>query len=99
MKGIYLTEEGKKEIETEMRELMTDIGHLTTSFLKEFDESCKKVIIEKRIKLNVYNNLLKSATILPVEESWGIVEKQTNMMDEHTLRLIYPSGVIIQPKQ
>jgi hypothetical protein len=88
MKGIYLTEEGKKEIETEMRELMTDIGHLTTSFLKEFDESCKKVIIEKRIKLNVYNNLLKSATILPVEESWDKC-----WFDE--LKDKYPNGVII----
>jgi hypothetical protein len=55
MKGIYLTLEGKQEIEAEMRELMTDIGNLTTSFLKEFDESCKKVIIEKRIKLNSFH--------------------------------------------
>jgi hypothetical protein len=50
-------------------------------------------------KISIYKEILSSATILPVKESWGIVEKQTNMMDEHQLRFIYDKGVIIQPKQ
>ena len=89
MKGIYLTQEGKQEIEAKIAEL-------------EYKKSLKSDdnnIWYFQGKIDDLKEMLTSATILPVEESWGVVEKQTNMMDEHQLRLIYDNGVIIQPKQ
>jgi hypothetical protein len=86
MKGIYLTEEGKKEIEAKIAEL-EQFSPIDT--FEDYTNFGKKQQLKE---------ILSSATILPVEESWGIVEKQTNMMDEHQLRFIYPQGVVIYKK-
>ena len=90
MKGIYLTEQGKQELEAKIAELEEKRNQDKADF--DWDRGNLR-------ELNIYKEILSSATILPVEENWGIVEKQTNMMDEHQLRLIYDKGVIIQPKQ
>ena len=89
MKGIYLTEEGKKDIKDQILEYES---LLTKS----------KVIGVEDLKTNYYIEFLKSillsATILPVEESWSILDKKTNKMDEDQLKFIYNKGVIIKPE-
>jgi hypothetical protein len=75
MKGIYLTPEGKQEIEAKIAEIESYEG-LESGMADTLKE------------------ILSSATILPVEESWGDVPMGVNECE-----LILPSGVIIQPKQ
>jgi hypothetical protein len=98
MKGIYLTPEGKQEIEAEIAELEM-INNLPTSdnnnFYKDYFFA----------RISVLKKILSSATILPVEESWEKLEE--NLLEglhEHTkledvISIDYPNGVIIQPKQ
>jgi hypothetical protein len=86
MKGIYLTEEGKKEIEDLIAKL-TDYKNKTHDIY-----AVGQIYILKQI--------LSSATILPVEESWEDVElypPDNESQMEKTLRL--KNGVIIQSKQ
>ena len=77
MKGIYLTEQAKQEIEAKIA-------------LYEFCNLLPHQVGE----IKVYKEILESATILPVEESWGRVPMGTNECE-----LLLPNGVIIQPKQ
>jgi len=55
MKGIYLTEEGKKEIEAKIAEL--EITGLVREHHLAYYE--------------IYKEILSSATILPVEDNWS----------------------------
>jgi hypothetical protein len=87
MKGIFLTQEGKKEIEAK-------IAYLEKWIQKENDECLLGHWKGEKI---IYEEILRSSTILPVEESWqDFSESETNFNfnQEH-----YPNGVIIQPKQ
>ncbi len=84
MKGIYLTEEAKAEIEAEIKNLEDrayDSGVNTDHYFNCFS------------KIEILQEILSSATILPVEESWDHVDENT-----HTIPKVYPNGVIIQPK-
>jgi hypothetical protein len=81
MKGIYLTEEGKKAIEDLIAKL-TDYKDKTHDIY-----AVGQIYILKQI--------LSSATILPVEESWEGVSRDMSPIDE----VFYPNGVIIQSKQ
>lgn len=83
MKGIYLTEAAKKETEAEIEKLKSN--HLGFNYTVE--------------RQNFLEEILSSAIIIPVEENWNTVEKQTNMMENHQLEFIYPNGVIIQPNK
>jgi hypothetical protein len=88
MKGIYLTQEGKQEIEARMAKLEDII---------EKYKKCKNWMWFGAVgQLEVYKEILASATILPVEESWD------NAIDTHDVENAfnnyYPNGVIIQPK-
>jgi hypothetical protein len=76
MKGIYLTQEGKQEIEAKIAlyEYCTLLPHQVG-------------------ELKIYKEILSSATILPVEESWGNMPIGVNESE-----LSYPQGVIIQSK-
>jgi hypothetical protein len=92
MKGIYLTPEGKEEIEAEIAEL------------EEYKDSdvCKDPRDWSFIsgKQSVLKEILSSATILPVYSNWDDVElypPDNESQIEKTLRL--KNGVIIQPKQ
>jgi hypothetical protein len=80
MKGIYLTEESKKEIEAKIA-------------LYEFCNLLPHQVGE----LKIFKEILASATILPVEESWD------NAIDTHDVENAfmkhYPNGVIIKSKQ
>ena len=78
MKGIYLTEEGRQEIEDKIAELE------------------KNKYPKLRIDLDVYKEILSSATILPVEESWTTIDfKYPTYFSQMTA---FPNGLIIQPK-
>jgi hypothetical protein len=76
MKGIYLTEEGKKDIEAKIAELEK----------LALDEDRPSFRMGQKI---ILLEILSSATILPVEESWENVNDLLN---------IYKNGVIIKPK-
>ncbi len=89
MNGIYLTQEGKQEIEAKIAELEGINVHL-------MKPSHTLGSLEGRI--STLKEILSSATILPVEESWrkcGIVNRE----ERESVTSDYPNGVIIQPKQ
>jgi transcription elongation GreA/GreB family factor len=90
MKGIYLTEEAKAEIEAKIAEL---------EIIRNESSSDNNDYYLGRIK--ELEEILSSATILPVEESWEAFDKATNAMYKHfkSTGVEYPNGVIIQPKQ
>jgi len=89
MKGIYLTQEGKQEIEKKIDQLKSTID--LTGWVSA--------------RITTFEQILSSATILPVEESWEKLEE--NLLEglhEHTklenvISIDYPNGVIIQPKK
>jgi hypothetical protein len=90
MKGIYLTQEGKQEIEAKIAEL------------EKFYMTARKVgVTMERIdwEIQYLKEILSSATILPVEESYKNIK---SMYHHNTMRedfeYKYPNGVIIQPK-
>jgi len=88
MKGIYLTQEGKQEIEAKIADIES-FGIIT--------ELHPKYSIWK-----TYKEILSSATILPVEESWKIIGENTGTFyddDGEVLHSHFKNGVIIQPKQ
>jgi len=87
MKGIYLTEQGKQEIQAKIDEL-EESKKLTNG---DFDWN--EIVVEK----NVYIRILQSATILPVELKWEDVEQQSDNF--YRLNEYYRQGVIIHPKQ
>lgn len=89
MKGIYLTEEGKKAIEDRIAELDKEwkgkVGYNMMLF-----------------NIDILKELLSSATILSVEESWKHIGHDSGVFwgtDADILLSMYPNGVIIQPKQ
>jgi hypothetical protein len=84
MKGIYLTEEGKQELESKIAELA------------ELATSKETMSISYIAKHSAYSLILQSATILPVEESWVTISDSTLALHYHQS---FPKGVIIQPKQ
>jgi len=61
MNGIYLTEQGKQEIEAKIAELKTELEEEMNPF----------IYTSANAALDVYNKILSSATILPVYESLG----------------------------
>jgi len=95
MNGIYLTQEGKKEIEAKIAEIEKEIKEEMNPFIHT-------AISEQ---LNVYNKILASATILPVEESWyKVIENVENdsqsliLQTPFIMKSLYEQGVIIQSK-
>ena len=88
MKGIYLSEEGKKEIEVKIAELEIDLEkHMKHCVVTGSDYDYQ---FEQEIE--IYKEILSSATILPVEESW-------DECSEKVYDIGFEQGVIIQPKQ
>ena len=67
MKGIYLTEESKKEIEAMIAELEKEEDIWSPCF---------------GIATDVYRKILSSATILPVEESWESVSDYITSIEQ-----------------
>ena len=83
MKGIYLTEEGKKDIEDKIAELEQSSPIDTFEDYTNFGR-------KQQLK-----EILSSATILSVEESWNNCDKNNLLFKQ----VQYPNGVIIQSKQ
>jgi len=85
MNGIYLTQEGKQEIEAKIAEL------------ENYTYATQNIRIEGQNSgmLEILEDILSSATILPVEESWESVSDYITSIEQS----YYPNGVIIQPKQ
>jgi hypothetical protein len=86
MKGIYLTEEGKKEIESKIAELEQ---------LSKIETFHASLLVETEIQK--YKEILSSATILPVEKNWDGVFNKT--FSQHFIQEDYPNGVIIKSKK
>jgi hypothetical protein len=87
MKGIYLTQEAKQEIEAKIAEL------------ENFYITARKVgVTMEKIDWEVQylKEILQSSTILPVEESWDDFQ---DISDPLYRQEDYPNGVVIQPKQ
>ena len=86
MKGIYLTEEGKKQIESKISEL----EYIFLQDGERFDTRDSG-------KYNIYKEILSSATILPEEESWdgSILDPK----DSKYVQKQYPNGVIMKQSQ
>jgi len=87
MKGIYLTPEGKAEIEAKIAELKNQ-ELFGDSYYIQYGT------------IQTLEQLLFSATILPVEESWSDI--QDTVVSRKQLPFsyteeYYPNGVIIQP--
>jgi|LakMenE18May11ns_1017448.scaffolds.fasta_scaffold9206326_1 hypothetical protein len=85
MNGIYLTQEGKQEIEAKIAEL------------EDYTYATQDIHLEGSIQGHIYalKEILSLATILPVEESWESVSDYITSIEQS----YYPNGVIIQPKQ
>lgn len=85
MNGIYLTQEGKQEIEAKIAEL------------ENYTYATQNIWIEGQNSgmLEILEDILSSAIILPVEESWESVSDYITSIEQS----YYPNGVIIQPKK
>jgi hypothetical protein len=90
MKGIYLTEECKKDIEDIIIELNDQI-RISESLNDNIRASLETY--EKK----VYEMILESAIILPVEENWD--DLSSKFWHEENSKRLYPNGLIIQPKK
>jgi hypothetical protein len=96
MNGIYLTEQGKEEIEAKIQELKKGFALLGDN------EELTKVLFNTTH--GIYHRILSSATVLPVEETWELI-CNSSFVDKispitiNNFDTAYSNGVIIQPKQ
>jgi len=74
MKGIYLSEEGKQEIEAKIAELEKHIENVIKiadiASDKTYGISKTYLEVEFKTKQNMLKEILSSAIVLPIEESW-----------------------------
>jgi hypothetical protein len=88
MKGIYLTEQAKKELETEIAELARTYREYG-SWEENYGE------------LQTLRKILSSAIVLPVEESWERLSLKAVGSTHAVPSAIvekFENGLIIQPK-
>jgi hypothetical protein len=83
MKGIYLTEEAKKEIEAIIENLKKPAPHWDGVYVSDKMEA----------RSELYEEILSSATILPVHEDW---EKCVHYTLVPFFENDLPNGVIIE---
>jgi hypothetical protein len=100
MKGIYLTEEGKKEIEAKIIE--SSIINLELEKVEKHirDKYWEWNYLTNSTKQKSYQEILSSATILPVEDNWDEIRLLDIIDSSGTGNLTkakYPNGVIIKP--
>jgi hypothetical protein len=92
MKEIFLTQEGKKEIESKISEL-EDLKEQTNHTLTWNEAVCM---------VSVYKTILQYATILSIEENFDNIISIVNMDSEckNSLEKVhYPKGVIVNVKK
>ncbi len=88
MKGIFITEEGKQELEAILSEL------------KIVGTNTNDIYVVGQIY--ILKEILSSATILPVEESWKVIGENTGTFyddDAEVLHSHFKNGVIIKSKE
>jgi hypothetical protein len=85
MKGLYITEEGRRGIEGKIANLEKQIERNRRHESRFFRLSGKKLVLKE---------ILSTATILPVDDSWVKVPMGTNECE-----LSLPNGVIIEAKE
>jgi len=81
----YITQETKQEIEDKIAELKT--GLKVSSLTEGFKDT---------ERLSVYQEILSSATIIPVEKSWLKVARKHGISS--ILSEFYPNGFVISKK-
>lgn len=86
---VYLTEEGKKELEAEIAELKKRVPHWDGVYVSE----------KAKERIEVYEEILSSAVILPDTEIWENTPMYFSIKMVEAFEKEYPNGVIIQPKQ
>jgi hypothetical protein len=94
MKGIYLTQEGKEKLEDRIAEL--EKWSKRNGKVGEYDA--------EGMMASELKEILSSAIILPVEESYNSIQhfetlEYGTIIRKHFLMANYSQGVIIQPKQ
>ena len=94
MEGIYLTEEGKQEIEAKIAKLDRNIKQFE-SIMPTHDPMASKA------KLFVLKEILSSATILPVENIDNVFRTGDDYVNHYIENIAclpskYPNGVIIK---
>ena len=95
MRGIYLTEQGKQEIEAELIGIENEVINYAE------DDLCDIASIQTRY--HTLKEILSSAIILPVQESWKSMVEGDDDYEHYIENIIcfptsYPNGVIIQPE-
>jgi hypothetical protein len=93
MKGIYITEESKKELEKEIEALEDSNLWSSPRFNSHY---------ENQAQLRALKIILEHAIVLPVEESWKLIGENTGTFyddDGEVLHSHFKNGVIIQPKE
>jgi hypothetical protein len=99
MRGVYLSKEGKKEIESKIAELEKSkmILQRAVSTDPNFGEIQRTAYTKYCTKVDVYKEILSSAIVLPVIESWS----NSKIHSGSTFKSIsedYPNGLIIEKK-
>jgi hypothetical protein len=87
MKGLYITEDGRRELESKIAEIEEQLGSKDMYLTVWYGLNHKKIMLKE---------ILSTATILPVEDSWGDIK---DMLDINTLPISYKQGVIIETKE
>ena len=94
MSNIFITPQQKEEWEAKIAELESDIEELSQRTQVDYKEARDKVLIQHKKELQLFNDLLQIAIVLPVERNW--IELDENDIQE--LEFNYPNGVIIKPQ-
>jgi hypothetical protein len=101
VKGIYITEEAKKELEAKVAELEKSkmILQRAVSTDPNFGEMQRTAHTKYCTEVDTYKEILSSAVILPVEESWADFNYWTTGKDcPKDKKTHFPNGVIIEKK-
>jgi len=102
MKGIYLTQEGKQQIEAKIAELEEDRQHWMDNTIKNIGNpnfnSLMNSINQAKAEQSVFllKEILSSATIISSVESWDDVYDM--LVGINTFPIDYKNGVIINKK-
>lgn len=83
MKGIYLTKEGKEEIENIITNLKNTAPHQDGVYISE----------KQYAVIDLFEDILSSAVVLPVAENWEFVK---SFINSTPISEILADGVIIQ---
>jgi hypothetical protein len=96
MKGIFLTEEGKQEIKARIADLEQYAHKESDVDGIQFSSPDSFYIGERSGEILILKEILSSATILPVRQTWEDTEIANDILPISDLADYYPNGVIIK---